>query len=245
MTQSIQEDGWVAHLDQFNLTLTAKQEAQFDQYADLIQSWNQKINLTRISERRDIEIRHFLDSLSFSLFLDRFEMPDRFKLIDIGTGAGLPGVPIKMVYPSIAVTCADSVGKKTTFLKRVGDTLGLRDFHVIHERAEAIGRAEAHREAYDVVVARSVAYMSILAEYLLPLCKPGGYVVAFKGSRGKDEVSECLPAIETLGGTFRESLLVELPEIEEPHYLMVIEKTGITPTKYPRKAGIPTKRPLT
>lgn len=235
---------WHAYLDQFELSLTQTQSDLFEQYAELIRSWNQNINLTRITEKHELEIRHFLDSLSFALFLRKYPIDHPFHLIDVGTGAGLPGVPIKIVYPGVDVTLADSVGKKTTFLTLVGETLGLQGMRSLHARAETIGRDPAHREQYDVVVARSVAYMATLAEYLIPLCRPGGYIVAYKGNRGKEEVLECQSAIEVLGGKLIESIPVPLPEVEDQHFLVVIKKVGETPAKYPRKAGIPTKRPL-
>lgn len=237
-------DPWPDYAQSFGLTLGPSQLEQFDRYATLIQEWNQKTNLTRISEWHEIRLRHFLDSLSLAKIANEYPVLDGGRLIDVGTGAGVPGIPLKIAFPEISLTLVDSVSKKTQFLEKVVETLGLTRSTVIHDRVEAIGQNALHREGYDVVVARSVAYMAVLAEYLLPLCRIGGYVVAFKGERAPDEIEESQAAIDQLGGKLREIVSVELPEVVDKHYLVVIEKTAATPSKYPRKAGMPSKRPL-
>ena len=221
------------------------EERQFDAlriYADLLAEWNQKVNLTAITSPEEIRLKHFLDSLSCLLVMNGTPSA---RLIDIGTGAGFPGLPLKILQPEMHLTLVESVGKKTNFLSIVVQELGLEQVEIITERAETVGQAPVHRESYDWAVARAVAGLPVLAEYLLPLVRVGGYALAQKGESALEELNAAQTAIETLGGQSREPLPVLLPGVPEKRYLVVIEKVRPTPAIYPRRVGIPAKRPLT
>lgn len=238
-------DSWIESATRYGVELSGTQVDQFGTYEALLQAWSQRINLTTITDSAEIQRRHFLDSLSFGLVdLSRFETNDALKLIDMGTGAGFPGLPIKIAFPHLSVTLADSVTKKTVFLSEVVKRLGLTRVEIVADRAEAVGQNPAHRARYDIAVARSVAYMPVLSEYLLPLVKVGGLIVAFKGERAEAEAAEANNGITLLGGRYLRSIPVELPGEPAPHYLVLIEKVNETPARYPRRAGMPKKRPL-
>ena len=238
-------NSWIEAATRYGVELSETQVDQFDKYEALLQEWSQRINLTTITDSAEIQRRHFLDSLSFGLVdLSRFDANDSVQLIDMGTGAGFPGMPIKIAFPHLAVTLADSVTKKTVFLTEVVGRLGLQQVEIVADRAEAVGQNPAHRERYDIAVARSVAYMPVLCEYLLPLVKVGGLLVAFKGERAEAETAEANSGIALLGGRFLRTIPVELPAEPVPHYLVLIEKVNETPARYPRRAGMPKKRPL-
>ena len=166
------------------------------------------------------------------------------KVIDVGTGAGFPGIPLKILFPHIQLTLADSVKKKTDFCQHIVQELGLGGVEVIHERAEKLGKDDAHREKYDWVIARAVAQLSELAEYLLPLTKLGGKMLAMKGSSGPAEAQTATGAIELLGGQLLQLEHLTLPGVTEDRYLVIVDKIAPTPEKYPRRVGIPAKRPL-
>jgi 16S rRNA (guanine527-N7)-methyltransferase len=215
--------------------------AQFDAYLALLLAWNERLNLTAVRDPHAIQIRHFLDSLSCVVVTG--ELNGR-SLIDIGTGAGFPGLPLKILYPDLQLTLADSVTKKTTFLKAVVAELGLDHVTIVAERAETLGQQSAHRQQYDWAVARGVVEMRALAEYLLPLCKIGGHMLAQKGESAERETETAQNAFQTLGGGSATIQDIQLPEVETPHYLVVVDKIGTTPANYPRKPGMPGKRPL-
>lgn len=225
----------------FGLTLTGRQQAQFERYLALLLLWNEQINLTAIREPEEIVIRHFLDSLTCALATADL---NGSHLIDVGTGAGLPGLPLKIIYPNLRLTLVDSVAKKTSFLQTVVAELELTGVHVVTERAEIIGRLPQHRAQYDWAVARAVAELRVLLEYLLPLCRLGGHVLAQKGESAVQEVADAVQALERLGGQVHSLQPVQLPGREQPHYLVVVTKQFDTPDRYPRRVGIPAKRPL-
>ncbi len=203
--------------------------------------WNQKFNLTAIRDPESIRSKHFLDS--FSCVLAWKGSPPQ-SLIDVGTGAGFPGIPLKILYPEMKLSLVESVGKKAKFCEHILGVLGLEDVQVLPARAEDVGQMPAHREKYDWALGRAVAKMSALAEYLMPLTKIGGAMLAQKGENGPAEAQSAEKVFELLGGKLREVIPVSLPGVEEKRYLVVVEKIALTPAKYPRKAGIPAKQPL-
>lgn len=221
--------------------LSPTQEDQFQRYQRLLQTWNRKLNLTRIQEPRDIKIRHFLDALLCAPVTGNLNGQT---LIDVGTGAGLPGLPLKILYPEMHLTLVDSVAKKTRFLTAVVEELGLTDVTVLAERAETLGQNPHFRERFDWAVARSVADMRVLAEYLLPLVRVGGHMLAQKGDHAREETEVATAAINLLGGGLPTFTAVQLPEHARQHFLVLIEKRSSTPAKYPRRPGKPTKSPL-
>ncbi len=223
---------WGLHLDQ-------RQIEQFARYSAELRAWNTRVNLTAITDEREIVIRHFLDSLRCALSWG--EHPSR--LIDVGSGAGFPALPLKILAPELHVTLVESVGKKAAFLRHIIATLDLRDVAVVTARAEVVGRDLHHREQYDVVTARAVAELAILAEYCLPLCAIGGRVLAPKGNDVDDEVARARVAIARLGGQLLSVEPVDIPGVE-PRTLVVIAKIAPTPAAYPRAVGVPVKRPL-
>lgn len=225
----------------FDITLSEVQATQFDAYLTLLLEWNERMNLTAVREPHAIQIRHFLDSLSCALVTGNL---NGRSLIDVGTGAGFPGLPLKILYPNLQLTLTDSVAKKTTFLEAVVTELALDGVTVLAQRAETLGQQPAHRAQYDWAVARGVVEMRALAEYLLPLCKIGGFMLAQKGESAEREIGTAQQAFQILGGGTPVNQAVELPETEASHFLVVIEKIRETPAKYPRKPGMPGKRPL-
>lgn len=240
-----QEPGGMATLAQgasaFGLALSDKQLALFATYQQLLLEWNQRLNLTAIDQPREIQLRHFLDSLSCVLVTG--DLSGR-RLIDIGSGAGFPGLPLKLLYPGLQLTLVESVAKKTRFLEELVATLGLESVTILAERAETLGRQPAHREQYDWATARAVAAMPVLAEYLLPLVRVGGRMLAQKGAAAAEEAAAAAPSFSILGGGRPELHEVQLPGGEITHYLVVVEKIGFTPQRYPRRPGMPAKRPL-
>lgn len=224
------------------IELTDEQQQQFATYARELVEWNEnRANLTAITEPVAVETRHFLDSLTI---LKATTLNPGAKVIDVGTGAGFPGLPLRIVQPDIRLTLMEATGKKTAFLQHMADELHMPDVHVLRARAEEAGQITAHREAYDLVLARSVAHMPVLAEYLLPLAKIGGVVIAMKGESAANESQLAERAFKTLGGKLRTITAISLPNLADPHYLVVIDKVAATPGRYPRKPGEPSKKPL-
>lgn len=228
--------------DSFSLSLTPEQLDQFSLYKDMLLDWNQRINLTGITGDEAIQVRHFLDSLTCLLATGELE---GINLVDAGSGAGFPGLPLKIAYPGLKLTLVESVRKKSLFLVEVVRALGLSDVTIVTERLEVVGQDPAYRETFDWAVARGVAKLPILAEYLLPLCRLGGYALAQKGAGAPETVLSAAGAIEKLGGGQAKLLPVALPQRDILHYLVVIPKITSTPSQYPRRSGIPRKRPLT
>lgn len=209
---------------------------KFEKYAELLKDWNTRINLTAITEDREIEIKHFQDSLTILPYLKEGT------LADIGTGAGFPGLPVAIERPDISVTLVDSLDKRIKFLQCVTDTLELKNVKCVHDRAEDFGRDEAFREQFDYVTARAVASMPVLLEYCLPLLKDGGHFIAMKGANADEENFDT--ALKALGGKLVKKDKFILPETDMQRCIFVVEKRGKISTKYPRKAGVPTRNPL-
>lgn len=221
--------------------LSAKQIEQFDIYDRELIEWNQRFNLTSITNPEQIRIRHFLDSLSCWLALKQAPLGN---LIDIGAGAGFPGLPLKILRPEIQLTLVESTAKKASFLDHIVQVLGLKEVEVVAQRAEEVGRHANYRGVYDWAVARAVAPMAVLAEYLLPLVKIGGHALAQKAKDAKAEVAQAANALAKLGGELQELKEVKVPDLDEERWLVVVKKVGETPMEYPRRAGMPSKRPL-
>ncbi len=233
----------LAHFSRELLGLELSPDVQraFSVYADQLLEWNEQINLTAITDPEAIEMRHFLDSLSVARIIT-FTPGQR--VIDVGTGAGFPGLPLRMVFPFIDLTLMEATTKKTLFLAHIVKELKLDNVRIMDARAEEAGQDTASREQFDVVLARAVAHMPVLVEYMLPLCKVGGHCVALKGEHAVAEVQQTENALRILGGRVKKVLPVELPQVAETHHLVLMEKTAATPPKYPRRPGVPSKRPL-
>lgn len=225
----------------FNVHLTASQVVALINYEKELLEWNQKFNLTAIRDVESIRVKHFLDSYSCVL---AWKANPPLRLIDVGTGAGFPSLPLKIIYPNMQVTLVESVGKKVTFCQHIVNTLGLENVEVIKTRAEDIGQDKKHRESYDYAVARAVANLNVLSEYLLPLVKIGGSVLAQKGETAHAEAQSAEQAIKLLGGKLKQIIPVQLPSVADERFLVLIDKVHATPANYPRKAGIPAKMPL-
>lgn len=221
------------------LSFTEQQLEQFDKYYELLVETNKVMNLTAITEPDEVAVKHMIDSL---LAYDP-EMAGK-TLADVGTGAGFPGVPLKIYCPQLKVTLIDSLGKRLKFLQNVIDQLGLKGIRCEHLRAEDAGRNKLHREKYDLVTARAVARLSVLSEYCLPLAKKGGMFIALKGSRFAEEIAEGEAAVKILGGKIISQEQVKLPGLDDGRAIVKITKVKSTPAQYPRKAGTPEKQPL-
>jgi 16S rRNA (guanine527-N7)-methyltransferase len=226
---------------QIGMRLSARQMALLAQYEQELLAWNERFNLTAIRDVEEVRVKHFLDSLTCVQAMR--ENPGK-RLADIGTGAGFPGLVLKIVYPAVQLTLVESVGKKADFCRHVVNTLGLDNVEVIQERAENIGQLLAYREQFDWAVARAVAALPVLAEYLLPLVRVGGSMLAMKGESGPVESHASEHALQMLGGHLRQLVPVTLPGVVEERYLVIVDKVAATPARYPRRVGIPAKRPL-
>lgn len=238
------------------LTLSARHLEMFECYYHELKKWNQRFNLTAITGYEEVQIKHFLDSLSCFLAFPSETvgpLPNRIPLqldrrhiwcLDVGSGGGFPGLPLKILAPDIRMTLVDSTRKKVGFLQHMIELLELEDVEAVHARAEEIGHMPQHREQYDIVAARAVAHLPILCEYCLPLCHVGGRMVALKGQEAQEEAEESQEALDILGGALVEIKAVALPDLGSGHHLIAIDKVAPTPEKYPRRPGMPSKRPL-
>lgn len=226
-------------LKELNIELSEKQLNQFYNYMNILIEWNKVMNLTNITEPEEIIQKHFVDSLTVLK-----SIKENDSIIDIGTGAGFPGIPIKIAFPETKITLLDSLNKRIKFLEEVINKLKLKNIETIHGRAEEVAHNKKYREKYDIAIARAVAPLNVLSEYLLPFVKIGGYAICMKGIKGKEEAVEGKNAIKILGGEITNSREFNLPNTEMARTIIEIEKIKNTEKKYPRKAGTPTKMPL-
>lgn len=228
-------------LQEQGIKLTTEQLGQFELYFQELVSWNEKMNLTGITERDQVYTKHFYDSLSLAFYVNMGEVRN---MADIGSGAGFPGIPLKICFPHLKLTIVDSLSKRIAFLRHVCDTLKLSNVQLIHGRAEDVARQFAHRDAYDLVTARAVARLSLLNEFCLPFTRKDGIFAAMKGNDPSEELTESKRSLKELRAELEKVESFSLPVEESARHIVMIRKTGATPAKYPRKAGIPAKSPL-
>ena len=226
---------------ELGVKLDENQLDAFDRYTALLLEWNRKFNLTRITEPDEIAVKHYVDSLAALKFV---RIPPGSKLIDVGTGAGFPGIPLKIAVPGLKLTLLDSVKKRLTFLEAVVQEIALPDVCIVHGRAEDAAQDRAHRATYDFSVSRAVARLNVLCELCMPFCRTGGKFIAYKGSDVDEEVEEARKAISILGGKLDAVHKFTLPESDLQRSLVIVGKTEQTPRAYPRKAGTPERQPL-
>lgn len=238
----------VMNIDQFQeklkekgIILTSFQLEQFERYYEMLVDWNERMNLTAITDREEVYLKHFYDSISAAFYYD---FRKEWSVCDVGAGAGFPSIPLKIVFPSLKITIVDSLKKRITFLEELAKTLKLENTSFYHDRAESFGQKKEHREHYDVVTARAVARMSVLSELCLPLVKENGAFLAMKAAHAQEELRAAEKAISTLGGKIKEIGSFLLPYEQSERNIIWIEKVKQTPKKYPRKPGVPNKMPL-
>jgi 16S rRNA (guanine527-N7)-methyltransferase len=236
---------------QMGLNLLPAQAAAFDAFTEELLAWNERVNLTAITDPEQVEIRHYLDSLSLVPALAGLEgippsvlLSRNVRAVDVGAGAGLPGLALRIIWPKLRLCAMEATGKKVRFIEHMVARLSLAEVQVAHGRAEELGLREEHRAGYDLVLARAVAALPTLVEYLLPLARRGGRVVAYKGSAAHEEVLAAEVAIRVLGGQITRLIPVEVPGLAETRVLVVIDKVSQTPDGYPRGRGLPRKHPL-
>lgn len=234
----------IAGAQELQIALKPEQLDALRRYQRLLVEWNERFNLTAITDDAGVQIRHFLDSISCLLALEPGERYGGRRIIDVGTGAGFPGIPLKIMCPAIKLTLLEATAKKVQFLEHVIEALELQDVVVIHGRAEDLGQDPQYREQYHWAMARAVADLPVLIEYLLPLVQVSGRVLAQKGESAPAEAQRSEWALAQLGGQLRRLIPVDLRGIAETRYLVLLDKVAATPEKYPRRSGLPSKRPL-
>jgi 16S rRNA (guanine527-N7)-methyltransferase len=231
-------------LEAWGLALDRSHLEAFEIYYRELVAWNRKFNLTGITSRDEVARFHFMDSLSLYLYAESLDLPRATRLVDVGSGAGFPGIPVKIVCPHLHVTLVESASKKAAFLRHLVGVLGIVDVEIVQARAEDVAQWPRYRESYDLAVARAVAPMAVLAELLLPLARVGGRAVAFKTENALEEIRDAIAAIRICGGGPFRIQTYSIPGADKPRILVTIGKVGPTPPQYPRKPGIPFKRPL-
>lgn len=229
-------------LSQHGIQLSDVQEKQYQQYYHMLVEWNEKMNLTAITDEPSVYLKHFYDSLTLALHTQLLEKD--VHICDVGAGAGFPSIPLKIALPHIRVSIVDSLNKRIVFLQELVKTLNLENVACYHDRAETFGQNAKFRETFDIVTARAVARLNLLSEFCLPLVKPGGHFVSMKASSSDEEKEEAVKAVSILGGQLVSDISFELPEDAGERHIIVIEKIKETPKKYPRKPGVPSKNPI-
>ncbi|MBD5520672.1 MAG: 16S rRNA (guanine(527)-N(7))-methyltransferase RsmG [Lachnospiraceae bacterium] len=244
---------FIKDLEELNIILNEKQLCQFMKYYELLIEWNQVMNLTAITDFDEVLKKHFIDSLSLIKVYRvnsnvnseiSSELNSSISLIDVGTGAGFPGIPLKIAFPKIEITLLDSLNKRINFLNTVIEELGLEDIEAIHGRAEDFSKKGMFREKFDLCVSRAVANLSTLSEYCLPYVKVGGKFISYKSEKITEEIASAKKAVSVLGGKIENQVEFMIPNSDIYRNLVVINKNKKTPDKYPRKAGIPAKNPI-
>ena len=230
---------FLEELKKINLKIEKEEIKKFYEYMKILIEWNEKINLTAIKDEKEIIIKHFIDSLTINKYIGNAE-----SMVDVGTGAGFPGIPIKIVNKNLKVILVDSLNKRINFLNEVIEKLDLQNIKTVHARAEDLGKDKQYRESFDVVTSRAVANMTVLTEYLLPLTKIGGNCICMKGAEIEDELENAKYAIKLLGGKVDKVEKIEISDEHMGRNIILIKKQENTPNQYPRKAGIPLKKPL-
>lgn len=228
-----------AYAKEINILLDEEQISQFYQYMQILLEWNEKINLTAITKQEEIILKHFIDSITIANYI-----PANAKLVDVGTGAGFPGIPLKIIRRDMEITLLDSLNKRINFLKEVIEKLSLKKIQAIHARVEEIGQNKSYRESFDVATSRAVANLATLSEYLIPLVRLDGICISMKGSEIEEEIKQSRKAISVLGGIVEKVDSFQLPQTNMDRNLIILRKVKKTPSKYPRKAGTPAKEPI-
>ncbi|OMP66399.1 16S rRNA (guanine(527)-N(7))-methyltransferase RsmG [Domibacillus epiphyticus] len=234
-------DQFQSQLAEKGITLSEEQMKQFQRYYEVLVEWNEKMNLTAITDQEDVYVKHFFDSLTAAMHTD---LTKPFRICDIGAGAGFPSIPLKIAFPQLDVTIIDSLNKRITFLNHLASELKLKNVHFVHGRAEEMGQKSEHRGQYDIVTARAVARMSVLSELCLPFVKTGGKFVAMKAASAAEEMEAAAKAINVLGGKTENIFSFRLPVEDSERTIIVVRKEKETPKKYPRKPGTPNKTPI-
>ncbi|AWB46716.1 16S rRNA (guanine(527)-N(7))-methyltransferase RsmG [Paenibacillus sp. CAA11] len=231
----------VSLLAERGIQLNEVQLDKFEIYYRELVSWNEKMNLTGITDRHQVYVKHFYDSVTLAFYVDMSKIDN---MADIGSGAGFPGIPLKIVYPHLKLTIVDSLNKRIQFLNHITKSIQLADVNFLHGRAEDVARQKGLRDSFDLATARAVARMSVLNEFCLPFVKPGGIFVAMKGTDPSEELKEAKRSFKELKGIWRETFPFQLPHEQSDRHIIIIDKIGATPAKYPRKAGTPLKSPI-
>ncbi|SCS80567.1 16S rRNA (guanine(527)-N(7))-methyltransferase RsmG [Staphylococcus caeli] len=227
-------------LSTHGIELSEQQQQQFQTYYQMLVEWNEKMNLTSITEEHEVYLKHFYDSIATSFYTD---LTKELTVCDVGAGAGFPSIPLKIIFPNLKVTIVDSLNKRIHFLNQLAEALDLEQVNFVHDRAETFGKGD-FRESYDIVTARAVARLSVLSELCMPLVKKGGKFIALKSSKGEEELEDARFGIGVFGGKVLDTISYELPEDAGERQVIIIDKRSQTPKKYPRKPGTPNKSPL-
>ncbi len=235
------KEQFISLLEEKGISLSPQQLSQFDTYYKLLVEWNEKMNLTAITDEEEVYLKHFYDSITASFYVD---FNQELSMCDVGAGAGFPSIPLKICFPDLKVTIVDSLNKRITFLQTLASELGLKNVYFVHDRAETFGKNADYREKFDLVTARAVARLSVLSELCLPLVKEGGMFVPMKAAAASEELEKGKKALQILGGKLEKVHSFSLPLEESERNILIINKIKPTPKKYPRKPGTPNKQPL-